>query len=147
MEKYQSMKYLFAIIFFSFISFTAKSQTTTEEEYNYLTKGYKFQFENGMDMKKGYHFQDILVDESIKPIFNLRLLIRDNQTKPCGTLIIYKSPTTQQKFYLCIPTSSASQELLNDYVTTLKSFSAEDLGVYSALFSYYYSYIVDSYIK
>ena len=27
---------------------------TSEEEYNYLTKGYKVQIESGLDMKKGY---------------------------------------------------------------------------------------------
>jgi len=30
------------------------SQSTTQEEYNYITKGYKIQVESGLDMKKGY---------------------------------------------------------------------------------------------
>ena len=33
--------------------------TTTEEEYNYITKGYKVQFESGLDMKKGYILKDM----------------------------------------------------------------------------------------
>ena len=32
---------------------------TTEEEYNYLTKGYKIQVESGLDMKKGYSLIDM----------------------------------------------------------------------------------------
>lgn len=31
---------------------------TTEEEYNYMTKGYKMQLEGGLDMKKGYITDD-----------------------------------------------------------------------------------------
>lgn len=31
---------------------------TTEEEYNYLTKGYRVQLESGLDMKKNYLLED-----------------------------------------------------------------------------------------
>ena len=31
-----------------------KTAVTTEEEYNYMTKGYRMQLEGGLDMKKGY---------------------------------------------------------------------------------------------
>jgi hypothetical protein len=30
---------------------------TTEEEYNYLTKGYAIQISSGLDMKKGVHHE------------------------------------------------------------------------------------------
>ncbi len=32
---------------------------TTLEEYNYVTKGYHVQLTSGLDMKKGYEFEDI----------------------------------------------------------------------------------------
>ena len=31
-----------------------KTSVTTEEEYNYITKGYQIQLSSGLDMKKGY---------------------------------------------------------------------------------------------
>ena len=36
-----------------------KLSPTTEAEYNYLTKGYRVQMESGLDMTKGYTFQDM----------------------------------------------------------------------------------------
>ncbi len=45
-------------IIFCIASFITLGQTT-ETEYNYVTKGYKIQLESGLDMKKGYRFEDL----------------------------------------------------------------------------------------
>lgn len=54
-------KILFLMIVFVF-NFCFTQNVTTEEEYNYMTKGYKTQIEQGLDMKKGY----IIKEEDIK---------------------------------------------------------------------------------
>lgn len=41
-----------AVVSFSFAQ--TKTSATTEEEYNYMTKGYQMQLAGGLDMKKGY---------------------------------------------------------------------------------------------
>lgn len=41
-------------ILFFILPAIAFGQNTTQEEYNYMTKGYKVQVESGLDMKKGY---------------------------------------------------------------------------------------------
>lgn len=54
---------LFAILFFCGIGSTyAQQVSTSEEEYNYLTKGYAAGLETGADIKKGYELKKI--DES-----------------------------------------------------------------------------------
>ena len=80
---------------------------TTQEEYNYLTKGYKTQIESGLDMKKGYKFIDYGVYE-IKEGNQTRQcefkgLIKDGQTKPCAVLMILNAliyPTVQYIIYV-----------------------------------------------
>ena len=48
------MKSLILIVFL-FLSFAAVCQNTTQEEYNFITKGYQQMLESGLDMKKGYY--------------------------------------------------------------------------------------------
>ena len=53
------MKKTTSILFTLLISATIcnaqmKTGVTTEEEYNYMTKGYQMQMSGGLDMKKGY---------------------------------------------------------------------------------------------
>ncbi|WP_421799825.1 hypothetical protein [Haliscomenobacter sp.] len=51
--KLNAMKFFLSLILIAFCSISF-AQGTTQEEYNYVTKGYKIQQESGLDMKKGY---------------------------------------------------------------------------------------------
>lgn len=87
---------------------------TTEEEYNYLTKGYAIQVESGLDMKRGYSMLD-LGETPVQFSTGIRRaqflgLMRDGATRPCAILMIYKSPSNDLT-YLCIPTYNANPEL------------------------------------
>lgn len=44
---------IFSTFFGLVVFFTNLYFQTTQEEYNYITKGYKIQLESGLDMKKG----------------------------------------------------------------------------------------------
>lgn len=113
---------------------------TTEEEYNYVTKGYKVQMETGLDMKKGYALKDLGTwslnfgtdgtrDASFKGLY------KDNATKPCAIMLIYKRPSTGYTEYYCIPTTDAPEALWNktlDQINTHFS-EASAKAVYSTL--------------
>ncbi|CAN5407445.1 hypothetical protein BH11BAC1_BH11BAC1_21270 [soil metagenome] len=45
---------LIVLVSISFCTAQTKTGRTTEEEFNYMTKGYKMQLDGGLDMKKGY---------------------------------------------------------------------------------------------
>jgi hypothetical protein len=68
---------------------------TSEEEYNYLTKGYKVQTESGLDMngevtQGSYSFQ-------------FKGLVRETKNELAGILVVTKSSISGKVYYLCIP--------------------------------------------
>ena len=77
---------------------------TTEEEYNYLTKGYKVQIESGLDMKKGYEI--VSIDTVSTKIATAELFtlnrIKDSKKEIAAYLIIYKR-TSRTTEYICVP--------------------------------------------
>lgn len=89
------------------ISITKSFGQTTQEEYNYLTKGYKVQVESGLDMKKGYQLQDLnyqtITSGSTERTCTFKAFIRNGETKPCAILCIYSRDKSIID-YLCIPT-------------------------------------------
>lgn len=99
---------------------------TTQEEYNYITKGYKVQTESGLDMKKGYHFQDItdtwITSGEIQRKCTFKALVRDGQTKPCAILCIYTRSDNGFKDYLCIPTFDSSKEIWDEVFQKFNSY-------------------------
>jgi len=90
---------------------------TTQEEYNYITKGYKVQIDSGLDMKKGYSFLDYgssgLNSGSETRTCEFKGLVRQNQNKPCAIMMIYRRTDIPngQVYYICIPSANSSDEL------------------------------------
>lgn len=117
-QKNQIMKRII-MLFVALISMSAlfSQKPTTQEEYNYLTKGYRIQIESGLDMKKGYTMKDILVDVTLstgieKRSTSYKGLYRDGETRPCAILLIYKRlDNNSAPFYFCIPTSESDPSL------------------------------------
>jgi hypothetical protein len=98
----------------------ASPNTTTIEEYNYVTKGYAIQLEAGLDMKKGYELRDLCGFEHLnygtdtKRGCSFKSLHKQGYVKPCAIMMIYERRTndvTARKDYYCIPTSDAPNEL------------------------------------
>lgn len=107
--------FLFMPIIFNLSSYECFGQTTLEE-YNYLSKGYKIQLESGLDMKKGYIIKDISeTNETFVGGFERTVLFkhlyRENESKPCATLMIQKRPDTGYIEYFCIPHKDSSLEI------------------------------------
>lgn len=89
---------------------------TTQEEYNYITKGYKVQMESGLDMKKGYTLIELgswgLDHNPEHRECTFKGLVRQGQTKPCAIMMIYKRTDVKEgaTFYICIPTPDSTEQ-------------------------------------
>lgn len=99
-------------LFFCVCATTLYSQTT-QEEYNYITKGYKLQIEGGLDMKKGYSLIDLgswgLTHNPEHRECSFKGLVRQGQTKPCAIMMIYKRTDVANGaiWYICVPSIDA----------------------------------------
>jgi hypothetical protein len=102
-----------SFFFLSFLTTNLFSQST-QEEYNYVAKGYKVQIESGLDMKKGYTLVDMgswgLDHNPEHRECTFKGLLRQGQTKPCAIMMIYKRTDVANgaNFYVCIPTLEAA---------------------------------------
>ncbi|MCX6312604.1 MAG: hypothetical protein NT084_13325 [Bacteroidetes bacterium] len=117
-------------LFFIFIAMYATSfSQTTQEEYNYLTKGYKTQVvEQGGDLKKGYVLEQVcsLSDTLESTTMYCFKRISGEQKTIAAYLIVYSSgiegyPTE----YICIPSPGSSKEIFQSYASAM--FSTNDL--------------------
>jgi hypothetical protein len=91
---------------------------TTQEEYNYATKGLQAQRTNGLDMKVGY----ILSNKTTLPvgryIIQLEDLVRSaNGTVACTVLQVSDNPATPQggTAYFCIPNPGSPSEIWSQF--------------------------------
>jgi len=104
-----------ALLVLSVVSFGQ----TTQEEYNYITKGYKVQIESGLDMKKGYSLKDLgdwgLTFGAEKRNVEFKGLYRTNETKPCAIMMIYKRTDISNgaTYYICIPHPKSEESIWN----------------------------------
>lgn len=114
----------------------AQVEPTTQEEYNYVTKGYKIQIESGLDMKKGYSIKPI--DASVSGIITTSngfktevseaqlqssALYRDGEAKPCALIVTYFNRKRNFLEHLCIPSLDAHQTLWDAHFMRVKEFS------------------------
>jgi hypothetical protein len=124
------MKKIFAILFASLYVITAQSQTT-QEEYNYVTKGYKVQVESGLDMKKGYIIKDLdMVSQTASNgttirQASLKKLTKTSTNEAVAFMIVYQRAGKVPE-YFCIPSPTASQELRDAFYVSLTA--ADALG-------------------
>ncbi|MCA1967230.1 MAG: hypothetical protein LDL23_11350 [Flavobacterium sp.] len=108
-------------------SITSSFGQTTQEEYNYITKGYKVQLESGLDMKKGYSFKDMgnstVTSGSEKRTTEFKALLKEGQSKPAAIMMIYKRTDIANGavIYVCIPSPDAPKEIWQqtmDFIST-----------------------------
>lgn len=118
-----------ALLMVCTIAFT---QGTTQEEYNYVTKGYKIQQESGLDMKKGYSIKfypetqsNGLVNWNEKAEVIGGAIFRDGQTNPCALILYYQNKNTGFKEYLCIPSNDADKSLWDAHISRFIDYAAD----------------------
>lgn len=121
------MKKLFTLIAIITLAFASHSQTT-QEEYNYITKGYKMQLDGGLDMKKGYTFDDVgeyyITSGEVRRTCTFKALYRSNELKPCAIMLIYKRSDNNFLDFLCIPTGSDAV-IWNQYFDKVKTYTGD----------------------
>ncbi len=121
------------IIHKSFAQITGTSAPTTEEEYNYLTKGYQVQVSEGLDMKKGYQFKDVGTLKQSNYEFTFKLLVREATNEIGGILVITKSLMWNKTYHFCIP--HGNQALTERYWADLNSWDRPISIAYSQVIS------------
>jgi hypothetical protein len=107
---------------------------TTEEEYNYMSKGYKIQIESGLDMKNGYTVGRKLEIKVGAYSFEYTTLLNVADSIPTNVGYIIKAVSTAwgNTYWYCLPLNNA--ELLNKMQTQI---STLDSTMSSAFFKSY----------
>jgi hypothetical protein len=108
------------------------SAQTTQEEYNYLTKGYKIQVESGLDMKDGYTLKPIEINTNVawdrQRSTTFHGLYRDGDKTPCAILMIYTRIDTRFTEHFCIPHTKSSILIWNQFGESLKRLDSSIAG-------------------
>ena len=104
---------------------------TTLEEYNYVTKGYKVQVESGLDMKKGYRFEDIHTihiqySDGVERETQFKALYREGQKEPAAILCIYTHSNNAVREYICLPQFSSTKEIWDSTYARISSIGGDD---------------------
>lgn len=118
---------ILTVLFFLFnAAVTLAQEPTTQDEYNYCTKGYKSVEESGVDLKAGYKAKQ-LASAKYKSGYtytaNVKGLYRDGEDKPCALIII--ADLDGKKNYLCVPTNDADVALWDSYEGAFKELLAQ----------------------
>lgn len=89
-------KTLTTVVMLLVITFCLKAQFTTEEEYNWMTKGYEVMISSGLDMKKGYYFDDTQEESYYGKNYTCtyKFLRRDKDKSLAGIIIVVKPNST-----------------------------------------------------
>lgn len=116
-----------------------RCNTLSDEEYNYMAKGYWSQVENGLDMKKGYEIENTdgyeLSNSSYSFTFFPLLKINADKTKCLvGYIIKAHSSVSGGNYHYAMPVN-------NDGVMISKTFEAIHALDYSMTFSFFKCYV------
>ena len=112
-------KSFFLALSLMIVALSGISQTSMEE-YNYITKGYKVQLESGLDMKKGYEFEDLNTHKAGIRTASLKKLVKVNAGKKqtAAYMIVYQKEQSPKE-YFCIPSPKSGEDVLAAYWTSL----------------------------
>jgi hypothetical protein len=108
---------------------------TTEEEYNYITKGYEIQINNGSDTKKGYKFSQIFDRQQGNYNFNCKSVIRESTKEIAAIMVVCKSKISNKTYYLCIPFNN--QQLIERYWSDISSWDKPITTAYAQVCTIY----------
>jgi hypothetical protein len=135
---------LFALVVLSSMLSFAQDSTidygTTLEEYNYVTKGYATQVEQGLDMKKGYELvstrpgygygSKTVINLSDGSSIGVQLELLFNSTKLVSERAVMVTLTNKPydiKRHFCIPNGYSSEDLWAKYWDDIKFLDSNEL--------------------
>lgn len=107
------------IVLLMLITFIGYGQTS-QEEYNFITKGYRFTVDYGLDMKQGYQMRLLkqynLTDNCAATISGFFRTVKGDLA---GYLLTIKEGTFEKD--ICIPTENSTDEIWKQYDAILQS--------------------------
>lgn len=118
---------------------------TTNDEYNYMVKGYPLAVSSSMDIKSGYEVKDFTRYESDSYTFEYKFFIRQKDKSLAGIILKATSKSWGNVYDLAIPINN--QELLANINSQLLLWDESMVTAYSKgatflnseLVKYYYS--------
>ncbi len=114
---------------------TSFAEKTTVEDYNYLTKGLKFQLENGLGIKQGYDLKEIGKFDNDKEKCKIWAFYKkDNETEIRAVLITIESDN--QVTYLCMPTQESDTEILQASYDSIKQLPKSQITLIAFALAY-----------
>ena len=102
---------------------------TSEEEYNYMTKGYAIKLSSGLDMKKGYSISKLQKIEKGSYSFDFKKLIREKDKSLAGIIVVGHSNVSNRDYYLGIPI--ANEELKKRFEKQLTNWDGSMTDAYA----------------
>ncbi len=127
------MKKLFLLLFV-LSSSIAFSQATSDDEYNYLTKGYSVQITSGLDMKQGYTMVDkgnVPLDLGAGQSVNVKYLYRTSGNVYAGALLIFHGKGADK--YFCVPNQASGPGVWNKTLQDVQAAFGADKSGYEVL--------------
>ncbi len=85
-------------------------EPTTIEDYNYLTKGLKFQMENGLGIKQGYNIKEVGSFKDTSDKCTVYAFYKTNNTDIIRAILV-TIETKEEIIYICIPNSTSDISL------------------------------------
>ncbi len=125
----------FLINIYSFGQNVKQPAPTTEDEYNYVTKGYEMQTSSGLDMKKGYHFTDMFERKQGNYLFTGKYLVRESANEVAAIMVIAKSDVSRKTYYICIPYNN--EQLVSRYWADLSAWDKPITTAYTQVLTLY----------
>ena len=104
--------------------------STTQEEYNYATKGLKVQRANGLDMKVGYTLSTSTTMKMGTYTVTIEDLVRKSDgTVACCVMQVLNAtwPPAQGASYFCIPNPGSSGEIWSQYNQAQQQYTSLDV--------------------
>ena len=127
------MKKLFLALFV--LASSAAFCQTTDDEYNYLTKGYAVQVSSGLDMKAGYSITDkgnTPIDLGTTITVNVKYLYRTNGNVYAGALLTVNGMKGATK-YFCVPAAGSPMSQWNNTLSAMQTAFGNDKAGYEAV--------------
>lgn len=111
---------------------------TTQDEYNYLTKGYSVTIAQGLGVKAGYTLTSkgtFSLDEGGYTLaVSVLSLVRTADNSYAAALVMVHDSKKDNTTYFCIPSAKTDQPLWNSFLTDLRTaYGTKDKGGYEAV--------------
>lgn len=121
--------------------------STTEEEYNYATKGYPETIAKGLDIKKGYLVEPLGERVETKySIFEMKVLIRESKNEVAAIIVTAKNKLWNSNVYhVCVPINNT--DLAGRYFSDLNKWDKPMLLDYSQLTSLQMAHLLTGLIE